>query len=335
MQVMNSRRHFLAGASSAAATGVLGAGKVLAAEGQPETVTVRLLRDPTCGAPVTLAADLVRAEGFSDVRLVDFEPGSTDIQMLMNGTTDIGVAFATDVVRELDAGAPITVLAGMHTGCQELFAHPPVNTIKDLKGRSVAFPPIFDYGPRLQLAVMLTYIGLDPARDINWVHSPELSPMELFAAGEADAFFGLPPAVQELHARRIGRVILKTAEDRPWSQYLCCLLVSRNDYVRAHPVATKRLLRAILKATDMCATEPERAARRLVEDAPDTRYEFALAMMGDLPYGRWREYDPEDTLRFYALRLRELGLIGSTPNDIIAAGTDWRFLNELKRELKA
>ena len=55
----------------------------------------------------------------------------------------------------------------------------------------------------------------------------------------------------------------------------------------------------------------------------------------ELPYDRWREYDPEDTLRFYALRLHEAGMIKSTPNKLIAEGTDWRFLNELKRELKA
>jgi NitT/TauT family transport system substrate-binding protein len=40
-------------------------------------------------------------------------------------------------------------------------------------------------------------------------------------------------------------------------------------------------------------------------------------------------------MRFYALRLHEAGMIKSTPNEIIAEGTDWRFLNELKRELKA
>jgi hypothetical protein len=50
---------------------------------------------------------------------------------------------------------------------------------------------------------------------------------------------------------------------------------------------------------------------------------------------KWREYDPEDTIRFYALHLHEAGMIKSSPNNIIADGTDWHFLNELKRELKA
>ena len=56
--------------------------------------------------------------------------------------------------------------------------------------------------------------------------------------------------------------------------------------------------------------------------------------MQELPYGKWREYNPEDTIRFYALRLYEAGIIKSSPQRIIEQGTDWRFLNELKQELK-
>jgi NitT/TauT family transport system substrate-binding protein len=59
-----------------------------------------------------------------------------------------------------------------------------------------------------------------------------------------------------------------------------------------------------------------------------------VQVLQELPYGKWREYDAEDTVRFYALRLHEAGMIQSTPQKIIAPGTDWRFLNELKKELK-
>jgi NitT/TauT family transport system substrate-binding protein len=83
------------------------------------------------------------------------------------------------------------------------------------------------------------------------------------------------------------------------------------------------------------ATDPARAARQLVDGGFTSRYDYALQSLNELPYDRWREYDAEDTIRFYALRLRDVGLIKSTPQKIIAEGTDWRFLNELKRELKA
>ena len=91
---------------------------------------------------------------------------------------------------------------------------------------------------------------------------------------------------------------------------------------------------AILKAADLCAAEPGRVAQRLVDGGFTSRYDYALQSMNDIPYGKWRDYDPEDTLRFYSLRLREVGLIESSPQKIIAEGTDWRFLDELKRELK-
>jgi NitT/TauT family transport system substrate-binding protein len=51
-------------------------------------------------------------------------------------------------------------------------------------------------------------------------------------------------------------------------------------------------------------------------------------------HSQWRDYEPDDAIRFYALRLREAGMIKSNPNRIIAQGTDWRFFDELKRELK-
>jgi len=99
-------------------------------------------------------------------------------------------------------------------------------------------------------------------------------------------------------------------------------------------VATKRALRAILKSADVCALEPERVARFIVDRDFAKNHDYALQTVKSLPYGRWREFDAEDTLRFYALRLKEVGMIKSSPQKIIAWGTDWRFLNELKKELK-
>ena len=79
---------------------------------------------------------------------------------------------------------------------------------------------------------------------------------------------------------------------------------------------------------------PETAAHRLVDGGFTPKYDYALQTMTELPYDRWREYDSEDTMRFYALRLHEAAC-RSSPNTLLAEGTDWRFVNELKRELKA
>jgi len=113
------------------------------------------------------------------------------------------------------------------------------------------------------------------------------------------------------------------------------MLGGYSDFVRKNPVATKRVLRAMLKASDLCAREPERMAQRLVDGGFTPRYDLALGALRDNVFDKWREYDAEDTVRFYALRLHDVGFIKSNPQKLIAESTDWRFLDEVKRELKA
>jgi NitT/TauT family transport system substrate-binding protein len=276
---------------------------------------------------------LLRAEGFADIRYVPTDSGITGAQLAARGEVDLASVNTVSVAVLIDAGEPITMLGGLHIGCYELFAHGGIRSIRDLKGKTLGVPHLGSSHHTLASS-MAAYVGLDPARDIQWVVNTSTTALELFAHGKIDAFLGFPPEPQELHARNVGHVILNTARDRPWSQYFCCASTGNRDFVRKHPVATKRALRALMKATDLCTREPEQVAKRMVDRGFTPRYDYALQTLREVPYNRWREYDPEDTIRFYSLRLREAGLIKSPPNKIIAQGTDWRFFNELKRELK-
>jgi NitT/TauT family transport system substrate-binding protein len=335
MQIAQDRRRFLASISAAGAAAALGGHPSLADEGPLETTTVRLPHDPSvCVVPAYVADDLLSAEGFTDIRYVPTIHGISVGGMAARGEIDFGVIFAPSIVYHLETGERVTVVAGVHTGCYELFANERVHRITDLKGRSVGTPALGS-GPHVFLAAIAAYVGLDPVNDINWVASMSPSPLELFAQGKIDACLGFPPEAQQARARGVGHVILNGAIDRPWSEYFCCLLTGNPDFVRTHPIATKRVVRAILKATDLCGAQPEMAARRLVDGGVTPSYDDALQTLKEVPYGTWRDYHPEDTLRFFALRLHEAGMITTSPNRIIAEGTDWRFLNELKRELKA
>ena len=72
-------------------------------------------------------------------------------------------------------------------------------------------------------------------------------------------------------------------------------------------MATKRVVRAILKTADFCADNPAAAAQRLFDRGFVGGYAEALQTLDEVPYDRWREYDAEDAMRFYALRLHEVG----------------------------
>ncbi len=329
-----SRREFLGGLV-AGAGGVLGlGGEAAAAEAPPETTKLRLVQIPgICVAPQYVAEELLHTEGFTDVGYVQ-KPGAEGIyKALGSGEAQISMAFAPPFIIQVDAGEPIVLLAGVHIGCYELFGTDRVRAIRDLKGKTVAVPA-FGSPHHSFLATMMAYVGLDPRKDIHFVvHSP-VEAMQLLAEGKIDALMTFPPFGQEMRAKKIGHVVVSSVVDRPWSQYFCCIVAGNREFVRKNPVATKRAIRAILKASNICATEPARAAQLLVDKGFAKVYDYALQTMKELPYGKWRDYNPEDSIRFYALRLHEAGMIKSSPQKIIAQGTDWRFLDELKQELK-
>ena len=184
-------------------------------------------------------------------------------------------------------------------------------------------------------ASMAKLVGLDAQRDIKWVVLSSEDVPQQFADGRIDAFMVGPPGTYEMRAKRIGHVVVNMTVDRPWSQYFCCILTAHREFVRKNPVATKRAMRAILKGANLCVSSPEPTARLLADRGFASSYDMALQLVREVPYAHWRDYSTEDSVRFYALRLQEAGFIKSSPERIIARSTNWRFLNELKRELKA
>ncbi|MEO6023398.1 MAG: ABC transporter substrate-binding protein [Burkholderiales bacterium] len=331
------RREFLLRTSAVTMASMLaGYAELALAEPPPETRKIRLIHAPAlCLAPQYIAEELLRLEGFTDV---NYYPVGTRIapQALGDGRVDVTMWNTPGLIPYIDLGLPLVLLAGVHSGCYELFGNDRVNAIRDCKGKTLATYHLGS-GDHYMFSSILAYVGIDPQKDVKWITSESTGQdaMALFADGKADAFFGFSPQPQELRAKKIGHVLIDTSVDKPWSQYFCCTVAANRDFVGKNPIATKRALRAILKASDICANEPERAARFLFERGYERRLTIGLEVMKTLRYDRWREYDPTDTLRYFALRLYEVGMIKTSPEKFIAQAADWRFLNELKRELKA
>ncbi len=327
-----SRREFLSTVAFVGAGALLGwQTGGFAAEPPPETKKITLRRTTIlCHAPVHIAEALLKAEGFTEVRYKETEDDAG--QALASGDVQLMIQFAGPLLLRVDAGDPVLILSGGHIGCQELFAHESVRSVRDLKGKTVVVATPGG-GPHTFLATVMANVGLDHRRDVKilWLRGDE--GVRAFEQRKADAYMG-GLARQNFRAKWVRRMIINSTADRPWSQYFCCMVAGNREWVRKHPIATKRALRAILKSADICALDPDRAARSLVDRGFTARYDYAAQALRELPYGKWREYDPEDTVRFYSLRLHEAGMIKSNPQKIISQGTDWRFLRELKKELK-
>lgn len=328
------RRAFMQGLSSLCVAPLMRAGPAESGAA-PETSVIRIVHSPSiCLAPQYIAEELLRMEGFSRIEYVTV-PFSRASNVISSGEADLSMEAAPSFVPAVDKGKAVVCIGGVHAGCYELIGNARVRGIHDLRHATVAVSGE-NGADHVFLSSIVSYVGLDPARDISWIFAGRTSEtVRLFLDGKADAFLGFPPQPQQVRARMAGHVILSVGEDRPWSQYFCCVLTANRSFVRRHPVATKRALRAILRAADACALQPAETARLLVDKGYEPSYAHALEALMSIPYRRWREADPEDTLRFYALRLKEVGIIESTPQTILERGSDWRFWNELKQELKA
>ncbi|MDP9275165.1 MAG: ABC transporter substrate-binding protein [Chloroflexota bacterium] len=309
----------------------------------PEVTTVRFVSPPACDPSAALAKEFLLQEGFTDIQYVRVPPSTTG--WLTSGAAEFNSGgYGTQIAASVDGGLPLVALAGIHPGCLELFAVPGISTIRDLRGKTIAVnaknaSDVF-YG---FLSILLVYIGMDPATDVNFIEiGPDFNALrDAFVDGRSQAFVASGAAGAQLrrNPKNPGKVILDTTMDKPWSQYYCCQLVANRDWARRYPIATKRVTRAVLRAADLVTKDKARAAHQFVAGGffsttpAATDEDIMNEAIRDLSYD-WRELDPEETLRFFALRLADAKLVTKTSQQIIAQGSDFAFMRQLRTELK-
>ncbi len=301
-------------------------------EPPPEVTRVRFpVNDGTiCLAPMYVAGLFLPEEGFTEVEYV---PGAGLLNTLLDGTIDFNVDFAASLVSNAEAGARVAILAGLHAACFQLLARDEIRSVHELRTDKIAvgYGENLVWGDYAFMATLLEFVGIRVERTLVSHDAAKLP--QLLRDGEIDAVMVFPPFDKPLRDAGINNIILDSTKDAPWSQYYCCMLEANLGFVKRNPVATKRVVRATLKATDLCASDPERAAQYLVAQGHTEDYDWTLKSLKHIAYDVWRRYDPEDSLRFYALRLRDAGIVKIKPDEMVKRNADWRFINALKQEL--
>jgi len=312
----------------------------------PETTTLRITSPFACDPPLWLAKEFLVDEGFRDVQYLGGSGRPRD--WATSGAADFGAAHPEELVAAIDGGAPLVALAGLHAGCQEVWVGPGITSLRDLRGKRIGVghksteDQFFTF-----FATTLAYVGIDPVKDVSFF---EVGPtyeamMKAFTEGRSDAFLAAAEgaAVLRRNPRSQSTKILDQSADKPWSQYVCCMLVANRDWTRQNPVATKRVTRAIMRAADATVKDLPRAAHEGATRhfQPLLQHPTALSdeqvlneTIATISYD-WRELDPEETLRFFALRLGDVKLIKSTPQQIINLGSDVAYVRQLRTQLKA
>ena len=298
-----------------------------------ETTSIGLfsIKETQCLAAQYLAEPFLREEGFTDIRYPQYKAKDWLADM-RDGKIELALGYAATWIPMIEAGSPLVMLGGVHVGCWQIFGTGNVTSLRDFKGKTVSVvgPGFTD---SIFMAMTLNDVGLDIQKDVKVVNYPPTENARILSSGEVDAVVAFPPINKDLQVKGIGKVVLNSLTDPPWSNYYCCTAVTTRDFLEKNPVATKRALRAIVKGANAIAKDPDGSARFLVDKGYATNFDYTCDILKEIPYNNiWRDFDPVDSVRFYALRLKRAGLIKSTPEEIIDRGTDFRFLNQLRTE---
>lgn len=295
----------------------------------PETRTIRLGTLP-CDHPVMASEAFLHEEGFTRVEIL---AGG----QLASGRVDLDVGFASYIPQLLESGERPVVFAGLHPGCVEIWAQPGINSLQDLRSRTlvVQSKTLANVGYSY-MAIALKHAGVNPDQ-VNWVVQPDANPIARFVEGRNDAVVAAAVAAAALRANPAnpGRVIHNQLMDRPWSTLPCCLLVAKQEWHRANPVAAKRAVRAILRAADAQTASRFDAVKRVTDRGlfgGPGNFNNVLYTASMVP-ANWRDLDPVRSLRFYAQLLADVGLLKMSMDDVVRTA-DLRILQELRAELR-
>ena len=128
--------------------------------------------------------------------------------------------------------------------------------------------------------------------NVKIVNYPPSEYARVLSSGEVDAVVAFPPMTKDLSEKGIGRVLVNSMTDPPWSNYYCCTAVVNRDWMEKHPVATKRALQAIVKGADVVAKDPDGSARFMVDKGYSDNFDYTCDILKEIPYNNiWRDFD--------------------------------------------
>ena len=333
-----TRRQLLTLAASASAGLVLAACAPAAAPAAPptiappETTKIRIACN-SCDAPIMAAEAYLREEGFTDVQITD----AATLTALTDGKVDMGNLFPPAYAAALEGGLRVVGLGGLHAGCIEIWAPQSVASLKDLRGHTIVVQAKTIRDTVYGNAVMfLKQAGVDP-KDVNFVAQSDADVVKLYLDGKNDAVLVAAAAAEALKANPAnkGHVIFTQSKDEPWSRLDCCLVATTQDWYRANPIATKRAMRAILRAED-ALTADRAAAAKLATDkglfGGANNFNNVRNAVNMLTFN-WRDLDADKSLRVSGAILADTGLMKISVDEL-AKSLDLRILRELQTELK-
>ena len=223
----------------------------------------------TCEAPIFVAYE----KGFYKEEGLDVELVKTDWDGLRQGLGlgrfDAIQTLIMYVMKPMEQGLDAKITGGIHTGCLRLqvSVNSNIKSAKDLKGKKIGVPTHLESPPNLFASRVLKANGIDPKNnhEITWIAYPEDVLVKALEHGAVDAIAVSDPIGTILVGMGLVRTIADQAEDPPYRDEYCCVVVVSGKLAKENPAAAAKVTRALLKASKWVQANSTAAANLSVE----------------------------------------------------------------------
>ena len=239
-----------------------------------------------CSAPIFIAIE----NGYLEQCGVNFEYFNSDSNqwdLMAADKNDITYGLLPTFVQRIANGFEMYVVAGAHYGCINVVATDAsgIQSITDLKGRTVGIPGSMGSDPAILLQRMLVAYGIG----INEVNLQVFNNADLATAlqeGHVEAFVSWDPYATVVSQYEGNHLIFDQAKDEMTKDEYCCVFGLRSGFVDEHPEIAKKYVEAMGMACDFIAQNPVEAAKICYEKGyiADADYEFNGTLLDSYRY---------------------------------------------------
>lgn len=254
---------------------------------EEDDYVMQIMSSPAlCSAPLFIAIE----NGYLEECGVNFEYFNSDSNqwdLMAADKCDISYGLLPTFIQRIANGFEMYVVMGAHYGCINVVATDAsgIESITDLKGRTVGIPGSMGSDPAILLQRMLVAYGIG----INEVNLQVFNNADLATAlqeGHIEAFVSWDPYATVVSQYEGNHLIFDQAKDEMTKDEYCCVFGLRAGFVDEHPEMAKKYCEAMTMACDFISENPVEAAKICYEAGyiADADYEFNGTLLDSYRY---------------------------------------------------
>lgn len=193
-----------------------------------------------------------------------FDAGPAAVEALFGGSLDAAYMGPNPAINAFarSGGKAIRIIAGATSGGAQLVVRQGINTVRDLRGRTLASPGLGntqDVALRAWLSEQGLRNSVQGGGDVTIVPTKSGDILQLVKSGKLDGAWVPEPWASRLVLEAGAKVLVDERDLWPGGQFVTTHLIVRTDFLERHPQTVEALLRAHVEAVHWANQNPAQA----------------------------------------------------------------------------